>query len=135
MAGCGLGAQLFKENEKGPQILAATTNGSFGTQTFGISSETLGCTKDGHVQAYKRAEVYAEVNLHQISENMAKGGGEYLAGLAGVVGCTDQASFAKFTQAKYSSIFTSENTDSTTMLTNLHAQLAADPKLSQTCSI
>lgn len=37
--GCGLGSVIFK-GQKGPlmQILAVTTNSSFGTQTFGITS-------------------------------------------------------------------------------------------------
>jgi len=40
MAGCGLGAMLFgHENSTGKQVLAATTNGTFGTQTFGITRE------------------------------------------------------------------------------------------------
>ncbi|MFN7453535.1 MAG: DUF3015 family protein, partial [Pseudobdellovibrionaceae bacterium] len=39
-AGCGLGSVIFG-NEKGfSQIFAATTNGTVGNQTFGISSGT-----------------------------------------------------------------------------------------------
>ena len=51
-AGCGAGSILF-EGQKGPvpQILAVTTNGSFGNQTFGITSGTLGCEKDGVVRS------------------------------------------------------------------------------------
>ncbi|MGH8759512.1 MAG: DUF3015 family protein, partial [Burkholderiales bacterium] len=47
---CGWGAKLF-DGEKGtaPQVLAVTTNGTFGNQTFGISSGTSGCTQDGTV--------------------------------------------------------------------------------------
>lgn len=42
--GCGLGSMIFR-GQRGlvPQILAVTTNGSFGTQTFGISTGTSGC--------------------------------------------------------------------------------------------
>ena len=41
--GCGLGSMAWR-GQKGvvPQVLAATTNGFFGTQTFGISSGTSG---------------------------------------------------------------------------------------------
>ena len=48
MAGCGLGSMLFKDNNntKGVQSTAATTNGIFDNQLFGITSGTLGCTGD-----------------------------------------------------------------------------------------
>ena len=39
--GCGLGSMAWRgQSGTAPQILAVTTNGSFGTQTFGISSGT-----------------------------------------------------------------------------------------------
>ena len=58
MAGCGLGYMLLsnKDNEKVTQVLGATTNGTFGTQTFGISSGTSGCTEDGAVKMAKAKE-------------------------------------------------------------------------------
>ena len=64
MAGCGLGYLLFsnKDNSKVTQILGGTTNGTFGSQTFGITSGTSGCTEDGAVKFAKEAEVFAEVN-------------------------------------------------------------------------
>src|SRR5690606_21045070 len=52
VGGCGLGSKLF-EGQRGvaPQVLAVTTNGTFGNQTFGISSGTLGCNQDGVVRS------------------------------------------------------------------------------------
>ena len=44
-AGCGLGSMIIQENTKVMQLLAATTNGSFGSQTFGISTGTSNCKK------------------------------------------------------------------------------------------
>ena len=43
-SGCGLGATVF-EGQSGlfPNVLAATTNGTFGNQTFGLTSGTSGC--------------------------------------------------------------------------------------------
>ena len=137
MGGCGLGTMLFKNNVKGEQILAATTNGTFGNQTFGISSETLGCTKDGVVKSDKRRDVYAEVNLQKLSQEMAQGRGEYLSNFASLMGCKDEASksaFSKFTQEKYQALFPTESTDSTAMLQVLSTEMAANPKLSKACS-
>ncbi len=42
-AGCGLGSMAFGNQKGAIQILAATTNGLFGTQTFGITSGTSNC--------------------------------------------------------------------------------------------
>src|SRR6266545_2071443 len=43
LAGCGLGSMLIGSKPGIVQIFAATTNGSFGTQTFGITSGTSNC--------------------------------------------------------------------------------------------
>src|SRR5882672_4493787 len=58
MAGCGLGYLLLsnKDNDKVTQVLGSTTNGTFGTQTFGISSGTSGCTEDGTVKVARATE-------------------------------------------------------------------------------
>ena len=42
--GWGLGSQIFDgQSGVAPQVLAVTTNGTLGNQTFGISSGTSGC--------------------------------------------------------------------------------------------
>ncbi|MBI4425560.1 MAG: DUF3015 family protein [Elusimicrobia bacterium] len=137
MSGCGLGSMVFKDNSKGEQILAATTNGLFGNQTFGISSETLGCTKDGMVRSEKRREVYAEVNLQKLSQEMAQGRGQYLDGFAALSGCRGQAareSFARFAQSRYERLFASEETDAAALLRNVDRELASDAALTKACS-
>src|SRR5690348_10000976 len=44
VAGCGFGSMLFGKQPGFIQVLAATTNGTFGSQTFGISTGTSNCT-------------------------------------------------------------------------------------------
>src|SRR5262245_21507042 len=54
MSGCGLGSILFgTDQNKVMQILAATSNGCFGSQTFGITSGTSNCVSGGVVKAEK----------------------------------------------------------------------------------
>src|SRR5512144_1573071 len=82
--GCGLGSVIF-EGSSGvfPQVFAATTNGSFGTQTFGISSETLGCSPHGKVDIPDRRTVeFIGPNLSRLAQDMSRGDGETLAALA-----------------------------------------------------
>jgi len=112
-AGCGLGTILFDgKTKKVHLILAATTNGSFGNQTFGISSETLGCTSDGLVKADKRIDAYAEANFERLSKDAAQGGGEHLGALASLLGVKGEAEkkafFAKV-QQRHEALFSGDS--------------------------
>ena len=132
--GCGLGTDLFagKTDKKVYALLGGTTNGTY-TQMFGISSGTAGCNvKGGWVMNEKKQAVYAEVNLQKLSAEMAQGGGEYLNAFASLMGANDAESkkaFIAMTQQKYETLFPTSNTDSATMLRNLRAAMAGDPKL------
>src|SRR6186713_935077 len=42
-AGCGLGSMIFEPDSGFTQVFAATTNGTSGNQTFGITSGTSNC--------------------------------------------------------------------------------------------
>ena len=130
--GCGVGTIIFK-GQKGviPQVLAATTNGTLGNQTFGISTGTLGCTQDGVVKNDQKVDMFASVNLDSLSQEMAQGRGEHLASLASLMGvpAEGQSEFFAMTQAKYASLFPTERTTSSEMLSSLHQEMAASPIL------
>lgn len=136
MAGCGLGTYVFKDNSTGAQILAATTNGTFGNQTFAITSGTSNCVSGGVVKAQREQAAFAEVNFQDLKRNMAAGGGEFLASFATLLGCEDHAkpALAKMTQAKYETILPTEQTTPIQMLTGVKSQIKADAQLSQSCS-
>lgn len=136
MGGCGLGSKLFETNSKGSQILAATTNSSTANQTFGITSGTSNCTAEGVVTSQKEQEVYAEVNLLSLSQEMASGGGEYLAGLGTLMGCDRgvRPVFFDVAQERYETILPSEKTTSTEMLQNLKREMRGSKALAQSCT-
>jgi hypothetical protein len=133
MAGCGLGYLLVsnKDNEKVTQVIGATTNGTFGSQTFGISSGTSGCTEDGAVKIAKATEVYAEVNIQSLRQQMAMGQGEYVSTLARMIGAseTTQPQMVAFMQKNYSELFPKADTSSTEMLQTLSEKLSEHPEL------
>ena len=134
MAGCGLGYILFGKNatnDKVLQVLAATTNGTFGNQTFGITSGTLGCTESGMVAKNKEAEMYAEINLRQLSYEIAVGRGEHLAAFSKVLGVKEanQPAFFSLMKSNYSSLFPTANASSTDFLSRLDHTLSAHPEL------
>ena len=133
MAGCGLGYLLLsnKDNTQVTQILGATTNGTFGSQTFGISSGTSGCTQDGAVKLARATEVFAEVNLDSLRQEMAAGQGEYVNTFASMLGATDanRTAMVRFFQSEYTHLFPTSNTSSDEMLSHLTERLSQHPEL------
>ncbi len=104
-AGCGLGAQAFKDNAKGSQILAATTNGLFGIQTFAISTGTSECVSSGAVKSERETDVFVAVNFESLKSEMARGSGEHLVALSNLMGCESGTNFARTLQANYANVF------------------------------
>jgi hypothetical protein len=131
--GCGLGAQIFNEKNILHQVLAATTNGSFGTQTFGITTGTLGCTNNGKFVSNEHATMFANLNFDNLSQEMAQGGGEHLASLATLLGvpAEQQPAFFAMTQEKYASLIQSGETTPAAMLKALHETMAGHPVLAK----
>jgi Protein of unknown function (DUF3015) len=137
MAGCGLGSIAFAgNNAMGMQILAATTNGTFGNQTFGITSGTSNCVSGGVVKSQREQAAFAEVNFQDLKRNMAAGGGEFLTSFATLLGCEESAkpALAKMTQAKYESILPTEKSTPIELVSGVKAQIKADPALVGMCS-
>ena len=133
MAGCGLAYVLFSKNDnsKPIQVIAATTNGTFGNQTFGITSGTLGCTESGMVAKNKEAEVFADVNLKQLSYDIAAGKGETLAAFSKIIGIADAKRDAFFSvmKANYSQLFPTAQISSLEFLGKLDKTLVQYPGL------
>ncbi len=130
MGGCGLGAMIFRDNDKGQQILAATTNGTSGNQTFGITSGTLGCTEDGRVKLDRERIVFAESNLPSLKRDMASGNGQFIDSLASLYGfqaVQERRAFARFVQLNFEAIVPDETITASQMLINLDKTLAAKP--------
>ena len=135
--GCGLGKLAwsdFKHQKNiGPQVLMATTNGTFGSQTFGISTGTSGCTNDGKVWAEHKVTMFASINFEDLSQEMAQGGGEHLTSLATLMGvpAEHQAEFFVMTQEKYTSLIQSGETSPVAVVKALHDAMAKHPVLAK----
>ncbi|EQA45666.1 PF11220 family protein [Leptospira broomii serovar Hurstbridge str. 5399] len=135
-AGCGLGSIIITGNGI-EQIFATTTNGTLYNQTFGISSGTSGCTKDGIVQTEKAQEIFVHMNYESLEQEIAKGQGEKLSNLASLFGCPkDSKRFQEVAKENYSRIFTSASLkDPSLVLTNLRSQVGSDLELKNSCKI
>ena len=104
-AGCGLGSMLF-QGKSGLvfNVLAATFNGSSGSQTFGMSTGTLGC--EDAQSAKVSAVSFVEGNKIALSNDISRGQGETLDAYLDLIG---QKSIDKVKlQKSFSKIFTQE---------------------------
>jgi hypothetical protein len=131
-AGCGVGTILF-EGQQGvaPQVLAVTTNGTFGNQTFGISSGTLGCTQDGVVRPPTAVRMLLMSSLDNLATDVAQGEGETLDSLAQAMAIQDpdRAVFLAALQENFTRIFPSENVTADEVFTSINAVLVEEPTL------
>jgi len=131
-AGCGLGtAVVFPDaNEWHEHVLAATTNGTSGNQTFGMTSGTLGCEDANGPLKLQLAQAFMDDNMDQLALESAKGQGETLAALAEVIGveAQDTAAFNRTMQSNFDAIFAAEGT-SGTAYDAMTAAMAQDAEL------
>lgn len=135
--GCGLGKLAWADfkNQKNiaPQVMMATTNGTFGSGTFGISSGTSGCTNDGQVWADQKTTMFALMNFENLTQEMAQGKGEHLASLASLMGIPDEqhAAFFAVTQERYTTLVQAGETSSVALVKALNDAVAKNPVLAQ----
>ncbi|WP_111494397.1 MULTISPECIES: DUF3015 domain-containing protein [Marinobacter] len=110
--GCGVGAMIWKgQSGMAPHILAATTNGTLGNQTFGMTTGTLGCNTNESVQSMA---MYMDNNIDKIARDMSRGEGENLDTLAVLlkVDEADRPAFRQLMQDNFATIFPSSDTTS-----------------------
>ena len=110
--GCGLGTVLWGDQSNGSvisQSLQATTNGTFGNQTFGITSGTLGCDQPANVIKNDRLLAFTADNLDLLARDIATGQGETLDTVAELleVPAAERPVFNSTLQTNFDKIFVS----------------------------
>ena len=135
--GCGLGKLAWGDykgqKQIAPQVMMATTNASFGSNIFGISFGTSGCTNDGVIMKTTQVDVFASINFENLSQDMAQGRGEHLTSLATLLGvpAEQQAEFFAMTQEHYTSLLQAGETSPVAMVEALLDAVAQHPVLAQ----
>jgi len=110
--GCGVGAMIWKgQSGIAPHVLAATTNGTFGNQTFGMTTGTLGCQTNESVQSMA---MYMDSNIDKVARDISRGSGENLDTLAVLLGvdAEDRETFNTVLKNNFATIFPNSNTTS-----------------------
>jgi len=129
--GCGLGQQVFKGSSGlSAHSSAATTNGSFSNQLFGITSGSLGCNQDAVVSNDLETKVFVASNMDSLAQDVAQGGGAYLSSLAALMGIDekDKSDFYSFTQQNYETLFKAEDSTYEDVLASLDDAMTVDSR-------
>lgn len=119
--GCGLGSMAWRgQSGRVPQILAATTNGLFGTQTFGITFGTSGCDPNGRITGgtQKMVLAFLENNMEQYAMDAARGQGETIDTLAGIMN-VDSEKLGEVSKQNFAFLFPDQDVQAVDVTLNL----------------
>lgn len=126
-AGCGLGSMIFEPDASFMQVFAATTNSSFGTQTFGITSGTSNCDSTGG--SARNVETFIAANRATLAIESARGRGETITSLASLAACGDEAALGRALQSNFKSVFSSSTVTDQEVGHNMVTLMRNDPTL------
>jgi hypothetical protein len=126
-AGCGLGSLIFEDDKGLVQVLAATTNGIFWTQTFGITSGTSNC--DDTAGGTTSAKAFIETNREAFAKDVARGQGETIANLSTLAGCGNAAAVGSTLQRNFTNIFPNGAVADTAVSQSVVDTLKSHPEL------
>ena len=126
-AGCGLGSIVFGSKPGIIQVLAATTNGTFGSQTFGISTGTSNC-KDT-APSVVSAKAFIQANREAVAKDIARGQGETITNLAALAGCNSDKAVGAALQRDFKSIFPTEKVSDIAVSDSVVSSLQSHPEL------
>jgi hypothetical protein len=118
--GCGLGSLVIKnQNTVVLQVLAATTNGTSGNQTFGITSGTSNCDKPSNFVSNDKLNKFVAENMDELALDISAGHGETLETVAKLMNVENSEAFSAKLQANFSNIYSSENVTSATVIDSI----------------
>ena len=122
--GCGLGSMVIDNNESlVSQTFAATLNGCFANQLFGMSSGTSNCDKPDSIVYNEKINIFVADNMDNLASDIAKGQGEYLDTLATLmeVPVDQRPVLYSRLQNNFSAIYPSSKVNHTDVLKNIEA--------------
>lgn len=118
--GCGLGGELIEnQNSLLKQVIASTTNGTSGNQTFGISSGTSGCAKPANFASADQLNEFVAANMDALAIDIANGHGEVIDTVAVMMNVTDKSLFVAKLQSNFSTIYRSEGVTSAEVIDHI----------------
>ena len=122
--GCGLGDMIFGDPDSTVLLsFEATTNGTSGNQTFGITSGTSNCQKPAKFVQNDRLQQFVAQNMDSIASDIAMGGGESLDTVTELmeVPSSQRAELSSALQANFTKIYPSADVTSAQVIDNIAA--------------
>src|SRR3954454_15046007 len=126
-AGCGLGSMIFGDQKGAIQILSATTNSLFGSQTFGITTGTSNCGEAAISTA--ALKTFIEGNREALAKDAARGSGETIVAVSAMGGCKDSKAVGAKLQKNFAQLFPGEKTPVEEVSNKVIQELRADNAL------
>lgn len=126
-AGCGLGSMAFGDQKGFIQVIAATLNGTFGSQTFGISTGTSNCADTA--SGTRAAQIFIEANREALAKDVSRGSGETIVNLSSIAGCANPAAVGASLQKNFKAIFPAENVSNEFVVNSVLGTLKGEKEL------
>lgn len=128
-AGCGLGTILWEnkaDNSTLFQTFQVTTNGTFGSQTFGITSGTLDCGQPTRFVQNEQLKEFVVANMDNLAKDIAVGRGESLDTLTELlqIPAAQKSEFASALQSSFDKVFTHDKIAYAELMDNVAAVTA-----------
>lgn len=134
-SGCGLGKLVYSgQTGLSAHTAAATTNGTSGTQLFGLTFGTSGCDDPGVVSIEHQRKVFVAMNMDDLAQDIAQGNGTYITSMASLLGISekdDREAFFQAVQANYAAIFPSVGVNHDDVLNAMNETIKHDAQLSR----
>lgn len=132
--GCGWGNMLFDgQSGTASHVLALTTNGTSGNNTFGVTFGTNGCSASGTISYGGKEMINVSAVMDEFSEDVARGDGEVVTALAVSLGIApeDRAAFKATLHNNFDTLFPSENVTTEDVLAAMWSVMQQDPQLAK----
>lgn len=131
--GCGWGSMLFEGSSGTPShVVAATTNGTSGNNTFGMTSGTNGCDTSKTLD-YKGTSAVVFHNMDRLSNDIAKGDGEILDTVASIMGIesNDLPTFKRVLNENFDAIYPNSEVTSDQVMEAMITAMQTDKSLAK----
>ena len=123
---------LGKEN----QVFAATTNGTLGNQTFGMTFGTLNCEGGNLFTTAENMDRFMLTNKVAAADSIARGEGEVITTLASIMNCSgSEAQLGSALQSEFKVIFPKHDVSANEITDQILTVVGNDASLAKACNV
>ncbi len=128
--------KFSKGGKGGIGIKISSMSSSSATWSFAHSSGTSGCGSNTASLRKMELRRYIVLNMDRITEEAARGGGDYLHSLAVLLGCQRDLhpEFFRMTQHRFVALFPDMESRPPAFIAGLHREIEAHPRLRSGCA-